>query len=322
MRVLLIALLAAISYAQTEDLFHIYGDCDFEDGCIGSKNRSHTLGRAKKEECCIITLKHDVQLYFFSYFDIHSDDRLTIRGKDVHSSDEVPMFLCEGETLVWTKKTSHTTEGWEMCFQTYENATCAEPQEAASEAICKAQQAQTANGNANGIIFILVLAVVISIIVACCIWIWIEKCTKKQEGENFLLAKSKDSLQIFGKVNFPAPPEQILIFDVPYPAAEAPYNPLENEFNFKAMDLSMFDEVRTINSNTYQDSRSRSRTMGSDDFTVRSYGGEELPRSLSWRTASTATNLSTHTRQITGRFSIVPSTQSSQGDNIFAFSET
>jgi len=230
MRVLLIALLAAISYAQTEDLFHIYGDCDFEDGCIGSKNRSHSLGRAKKEECCIITLKHDVQLYFFSYFDIHSDDRLTIRGKAVHSSDEVPMFLCEGETLVWTKKTSHTTEGWEMCFETYENATCAEPQQAASEAICKVQEeAQTANGSANGIIFILVLAAVISIIVACCIWIWIEKCTTKQEGENFLLAKSKDSLQIFEKGNFPAPPEQILIFDVPYPAAEAPYNPLENE---------------------------------------------------------------------------------------------
>jgi len=228
MRVLLIALLAAISYAQTEDLFHIYGDCDFEDGCIGSKNRSHALMRAQKEECCIVTFKHDVQLYFFSYFDIHSDDRLTIRGKDVHSSDEVPMSLCKGETLVWRKKTSHATEGWEMCFETYENAICDAPDEAISETICEMTQAQTANGNINAVIFILILAAIITIIIAFCIWIWIEKCTKKKEGESFLL-KSKDSLSVFGKGNFPSGPEQILIFDVPYPAAEAPYSPIENE---------------------------------------------------------------------------------------------
>jgi len=308
MRVLLIALLAAISYAQTEDLFHIYGDCDFEDGCIGSKNRSHALMRAQKEECCIVTFKHDVQLYFFSYFDIHSDDRLTIRGKDVHSSDEVPMSLCKGETLVWRKKTSHATEGWEMCFETYENAICDAPDEAISETICEMTQAQTANGNINAVIFILILAAIITIIIAFCIWIWIEKCTKKKEGESFLL-KSKDSLSVFGKGNFPSGPEQILIFDVPYPAAEAPYSPIENEFTFKAIDLSMFDEV-TINSDTYQDSRSRSRTLGSDDF-CRNYGGSELPRSMSWRTASSTTHLSTHTRQMACHFSIVQSSQSS-----------
>jgi len=140
MRVLLVALLAAISYAQTANVefdmgdydmeesssmdsekyamsengfFTMYGDCDVVGDCVSSSNYPANHGN---NENCDITVLRDSSVSVTSLSLESCCDHLSINGMSAGDATAVPTSMHGGSDIHFSSDFSVTMGGFQLCF--------------------------------------------------------------------------------------------------------------------------------------------------------------------------------------------------------------